>query len=154
MTKLYLAFDPGNTTGWAVLNDRAIPQDMGQVSFDGLADFLKKETRTFEAIIIEEYRVFRRKAMQHAGSDLRTSQVIGKLKFWAELNETPVVMQAASILPTAEKWAQIKMPKDHSISHQISAVLHGSYYLMKNEIAPTALERRAIEDSKKKKTLD
>lgn len=142
--KLWLAFDPGQTTGWAVLDDQAEVVDFGQVKYDNLSDFLKKETRMFQAVIIEEYRVFRKRAMQHAGSDLKTSQAIGKLKFWAELNDFPVVMQASSILPIAEKWSQVKMPKDHDASHQVSAFLHGAYYLMKNRIAPSAIEKRAL----------
>lgn len=147
--KLYIGFDPGNTTGYSIVNKNADVVEFGQVKFQDLTDFLKKEARMFEAVVIEEYRVFQKRARQHAGSDLKTSQVIGKIKFWAELNDYPVVMQPASILPQAERWTQVKMPTDHSISHQVSGYLHVAYYLMRNRIAPSAIEKRAMRQSQK-----
>lgn len=147
--RYWLAIDPGETLGWCVLNEDAQPVQFGQIKEKDLSDFLKKETRMFEALVVEEYRVYRHKAAVHTGSNLKTSQVIGKLKFWAELNDIPVVMQPANILAQAQRFTQVTMPSDHKISHQIAAFLHGAYYLITKHGAPTALEVKALQSKKK-----
>jgi hypothetical protein len=137
----YLAFDPGVTVGWAAFNEQGQLIAHGQVDWIDLIDFLRTiDVSKLDKIILEEYKVFHKKAKSHIGSKLETTQAIGKIKAWAELNLIDVVEQPANILPIAQMWTQIKMPSDHSVSHSISATLHGFYWLIKNKIAKTALE--------------
>lgn len=141
---MLIAFDPGYTTGWCEVTEEGFPKNMGQIAYPDLTDFFRNRMgpQPYNRVVIEDYKVYRKKAMQHSGSDLKTSQVIGKIKFWAELNDLPVVMQPASILPIAQRWTQVKMPGNHAESHKISAFLHGAYYLMNAGIAKTALDRK------------
>lgn len=137
----YLAFDPGEMLGWAAFNEQGRLFRAGQVSWLDLDDFLLTiPTDKLKHIILEEYKVFAKYAKKHTGSKLETSQSIGKIKFWAKMHSVPVAEQPASILSIAEKWMQIKMPSDHSVSHQVSATLHGFYWLVRAGIAKIALE--------------
>lgn len=150
--KRYLGIDPGKTSGYAIVDEDANLLDMGQLKFDEVTDFLKGAGSDFEEVIIESYQVYGRLARQHTGSKLETSQVIGKVKFWAEMNDIIVVMQPANILTMAQKWTQVKMPTNHSVSHQVSAYLHVAYHLMKDHGAPTAIEKRAAAQSDAKRS--
>lgn len=144
---MYLAIDPGagrkDTIGWALFGGDGILLEMGQVTFDGLVEKLGEWSRlTITHVIVEEYRIRSQRIQTHVGSKVETIQTIGAIKFWARSHRIIIVEQPATILPIAQKWFQIKMPADHSISHQISATLHGMYWLHRQGIIPTALEEK------------
>jgi len=140
----YLCFDPGHTTGWALMNKEGVLYD-GHIEggLEGFNEWMMDNPGIIGdacKVIIEDYMIFTRKAMSHAGSKLVTSKVIGAATAWAAMYRIPVVMQDSDILPTAEKWAQVFRPSDHSKSHRVCAALHGYYYMIGNNLRPTALE--------------
>lgn len=139
---MYLAFDPGETTGWAEFNDEGECKAYGQLSFDELIAKCEdwRGTPELKTVIIEEFVVFNHKARKFAGSRMKTSQAIGIIKSMAHANGAKVVEQPANIKPIAQKWTQIKPPSDHSQSHWVDAFNHGAYYLIKQNIRKTYLE--------------
>ncbi|WP_230687625.1 hypothetical protein, partial [Streptococcus pneumoniae] len=86
------------------------------------------------------YKIFRHKAMQQVGSRGPAQQSIGILQAHAQKHRKKVWLQPANILTIAAKLTQVKMPSNHSMSHQVSAYLHGSYFLIKRHIKKTQLE--------------
>jgi len=137
-----IAFDPGETVGVCIMLDDGTPQALEQIKFPALVKFLKTiKAEKLDTVVIEKYIVFKGKAMAHTGTDLKTSQSVGQIKMWAELNDLPVVEQTANLLPMAEKRTQVKIPKDHSASHAICAYLHGAWYLMEQGKMLSALEK-------------
>lgn len=142
------AFDPGDMSGWCYFKD-GTPESFGQFAKADTTDLLRqiaydpklKDLGKGEVIfVIEDFRLFGHKARQQTGSQMVAAQVIGALRMAASLLNAEVVMQPASILPIAERMAQTKMPSKHSESHQVSAYLHGYYWLVKNEHILTKLQ--------------
>lgn len=75
------------------------------------------------------------------GSRNEASKIIGIIDFVARQHGIPVTKQRPSDRLIAAKWTQVKVPKGH-MPDDMSAYLHGSFYLIKNNIKPTALERQ------------
>lgn len=136
----YLAVDPGNTTGWASFDIEGKPLDMGmlQVVFgeDLDANLITNLLDTIKptVLIIEEYVLFGHKARAQTGSKMFTSRIIGLFEAWAGVNNVKVHFQRSDIKPIGYKWAGIKVPRNHSQSHQTDAYVHGIYWLIRNNI--------------------
>lgn len=141
---MYLAFDPGKITGWAVFTNTGDILEMGQATIEELIDlcegWLENGDLGIDGVIYEDFIVFRHKAQKLAGSRMEASQAIGIIKGLAKRAGVTPVRQGSDIKPIAEKLTQIKPPSDHSQSHQIDAFNHGAYYLIRQGIRKTALE--------------
>lgn len=141
-----IAFDPGETIGVCIMQDDGQVAYFDQIKIAGLTAFLKTvNPATIDKVVVEKYVIFGHKAKQHSGSDAKTSQCVGRIKTWAELNDLDVIEQPANILPMAEKQTQVKIPKDHSASHQVSAYLHGAWYLMRMGTMLSALQKANLD---------
>lgn len=137
-----LAVDPGEGTGYVVLSRTGIPLTTGITrSREELYAVLKDIPEEIELVVMEDYRLFQKKAIQQSGSKLETVRVIGAIDSWAALREIPVHLQPASILPIAKRWTGIVPKGAHKNGHHVSALLHGMYYLYKNNILQ--MKRRA-----------
>ena len=150
-----IGVDPGEAVGYAVFEvhpDDPIKTHMiylGQgrhTSFDGefVRMLQKYEPKT---VVIEDYRVFSHKLKAHRNSRMNTSQMIGKVETLGTLFNYEMILQPSSILPVAEKWTQTPLPKNHSISHQFSALNHARFYLIKNKLDLSELDRKNRGDS-------
>jgi len=98
---------------------------------------------------MEDFRLFKNKAKEQTGSDFQSVQCIGMVKFWARGKGVPVIMQMSSILPIAERQAGLKMPKDHSESHKIAALLHIRFWQIQKGLIPSVLQLKIQRTMKK-----
>jgi hypothetical protein len=135
-----IAFDPGDTTGFAIFSDEGVCVQIGQIPFRDMPEWLQSLMGEYSTIVVEDYRIQSHKAKQQSGSTVKAAQVIGMLKLFASEIRAKVVMQRANIKSIALKWSQIKLPSDHAQTHQYDAYLHGIYYLVSNDLVPTQLE--------------
>jgi len=149
-SEVYVSFDPGEKSniGIAIFEPekgQVIWYD--QIRFENIQPTLDiiRQTSKILVIICEDYMIFKHKARAHIGSKVETIQAIGAIKAYALGKHIEFVLQPASILEIAEKWTQVKMPKDHSISHSVSAFLHGAFYLIQNGKRKTALQETFVE---------
>jgi hypothetical protein len=142
MEQSVVAFDPGETTGFARLRIDAILQEWGQLDFDDMTDYCNNfDPDGIEAIVVEKFQLFRKKAKQQIGSEFVTSQVIGLLRGVARKHKIPIVMQGPDIKIIAEKYSGVKPTGPHSQSHKIDAYNHGYYYLVRQYHALTKMEK-------------
>jgi hypothetical protein len=125
-----LAIDPGMMLGWAMFNEGEVT-NLGQIHFKDFTQWLEDQPR-MDLIIVEDFRLFKHKALQQSGSRLETVKCIGIIESYATRNKVNVVLQSSNILPIAEKWTGQKRPSKHEVGHKICAYLHGEYYLIKN----------------------
>ena len=138
---MYLAFDPGATTGWCKFDDQGNALEWGQDNFDELIDHCNVWAfETWDAIIYEQFKLFRHKAQRQTGSTMPASQAIGIIKTLIRNTNAKAVVQEASIKATAEKMTQMKAPSNHAQSHWVDAFNHGAYYLINEGIRKTYLE--------------
>lgn len=147
---MFLAIDPGETTGWATFSQSGELEDFGQIAgFETFVVWLEKLRPVPELIICENY-ILNPKIPQ-GGSEMWTSQVIGVVRVYGIRHGIIVEMQRNVCLSPGYAFAGIKpLPKSrHAESHQFDAVAHGTYYLVKNKIAPTALEKKIRNQNKK-----
>jgi hypothetical protein len=131
---MILAIDPGDVSGYAFLNREGVLADMGQFKLANMPTFLDSLSGV-SVIVLENFRI--RPGQNFSWSEMNTIQVIGAIKYRAHQLKCPVVLQEPSAYPIGIKWAGLVLPKDHSISHQVVAYAHGTYYshkVLKNTI--------------------
>lgn len=139
---MILSIDPGKANGYAKWKDTGEFMMMGQLVIEDIPEFLAKLEEPVSVVVVEDYIIFSKRAKQQAGSNVPAARVIGALELFAAQKGAKLVKQDASILTSAQKIANMKMPSDHSVSHQISAYLHGYHYLVKNGLRhPWAAEK-------------
>ena len=129
-----LAFDPGESSGWATYSATGEFINAGICRSREEVYALLKEVGPVAKVVIEDYRLFSHKAVQQSGSQLETVRVIGAVESWAALNNISVTLQPASIKSIAEKWSGLKPKGAHKNTHHIDAMLHGHYYLQRTGI--------------------
>lgn len=122
---MILAIDPGDVSGYAFLNMEGVLTDMGQFKLANMNTFLDS-LHGINTIVLENFRI--RPGMNFSWSEMDTIQVIGAVKYRAHQLKCKVVLQEPSCYSIGSKWAGVQIPKDHSISHQVVAYAHGTYY--------------------------
>ena len=135
---MYLAIDPGKTTGYAYFDEEGKLLMSGKVTGeDTFLDQLELLVPNIKVIIMEAYRNRPGKANVHNNwSKNETSQHIGAIKRIARKAGIEVVEQEPSpclaiglkFIGMGEKYAGKHVPDD------ISAQAHGTYYLRQKKI--------------------
>lgn len=132
---MILAFDPGETTGWAEFDIHGKIVDHGQITngVEGLTGWLMEYDKPVHTVIYESYMVRpdSHSLQANVGSKMETVQAIGVIRGWAFTKKAEIVAQQPQIKKIAELQAGFKVKGDHKNSHWQDAVLHGVYYLVK-----------------------
>lgn len=138
---LLLAFDPGKRTGMAMFRF-----DTGEflrktwLPYDDLTITLANiETGIVSAIVAENYRQ-RPGVGQRGHTKGEAMKVIGQLESFAVRTKCPIILQEPQVRLIAAKWAGFQVKKSH-MDDDVSAWLHGIYYLRQHGKYTTALER-------------
>lgn len=132
----YLAIDPGISTGYATFraNGDLIRTGTLRKGKEELYPFLAKlepERDMTLDIVVENYRLYPWKAMAQSWDSLETVRFIGAIDLWATWCKYSVHLQDPQVKSIAYKWAGITKPKNHDMSHETDAFVHGVYYLQK-----------------------
>lgn len=135
----YVAFDPGETTGFAQFDPSGDLIRSGKISVAGKPERLYQELPlaipgTTRVVIIEDYELFAHKAAAQSWSKLETVRYIGAIQYHAHLLKAEVVFQKPNVKPVAYMWAGIEVPKQKIMTHETDAFVHGVYYLQKSGI--------------------
>lgn len=127
----FLAIDPGLTVGWATFDEAGNGITMGQVRMEQFYDMLVGCKS--QVIIMEDYMKNPQhfKHVERDWSKLETVRVIGAVEFYCKLTGKQLVEQPNTIKPIAYMWAGLQPSKNHKISHEQDAYVHGVYYLQK-----------------------
>lgn len=138
----YLSLDPGLSTGYATFDANGDLITFGTLKggSEELYPFLRRlrdpQWNLDLDVIIEDYKLYPWKAMSQVWDSLETVRLIGAIQFWATglpLTQPifPVHLQEPNVKGIAYKWAGISVPKNHALSHETDAFVHGVYYLQK-----------------------
>lgn len=132
--EVIIAFDPGDTTGIAIMGLDGAVYELLQLNFADLTDWIANFNKPYivHHLVYERFIVFRQKAQTQVGSKMLVSQVIGMIKLLAARLNIKVTEQGSDIKIPALKWTGIDMPSQHSKTHQWDAYLHAYYWLRKN----------------------
>lgn len=142
----YMAFDPGEGTGWATFAEDGCPTDFGNVYKEALGlyrflhsgDDIDFTSGRPEVVIYEKWKLLKTK--EFYGSTLLSSQVVGVIRGWAEYCDAELISHETSINSTAQKWSGIKPEGSHATQHWVMAFNHGWYHLNeKGKVKPRAL---------------
>lgn len=143
----YMAFDPGEGTGWATFNDIGYPTNWGNIYDNalGIYKFLHGEGEEVDfgkglprVVIYEKWKLLKTK--EFYGSTLLSSQVVGVIRGWAEFINAEIHSHETSVNSTAQKWSGIKPEGSHSTQHWAMAFNHGWYHLQQNgKVKPRVL---------------
>jgi hypothetical protein len=130
-----LGVDPGGTTGLAWFNDDYKLDSYAQVSLEDLPIWFERHTPVPDLIVLENYRLWKHRALQQAGSSLPAAQAIGMVKAYGKIRGIPIVEQSPQILESAQKMSGYKMKGlAHSKTHWIAAANHVYWYMVKNDL--------------------
>ena len=135
---MYIAVDPGETTGYALFNSDGAVTEKGKIR--GEDPFLDKfeeiaATGTYKVLIIEAYRS--RPGAINAWSKNKTSQTIGAVKRIARKAGMKIVEQEPNPgLVIGLKFLGVShlYPKGKHVPDDISALAHGTYYLRQQKV--------------------
>lgn len=91
--------------------------------------------------VVENFRVDtmargRTNQMTFQWNEVKTSRVIGKIELIADWTGSEIVYQEPRVLDMGKRWCDFKVNKSH-IQDDVSAYIHGAYYLMRNELVQT-----------------
>ena len=141
MDSVYLAIDPGKTTGYALFNDHGVVTFMGKITgedkFLDELELLVDTRKQLKVLIIETYRNRPGPKNQHnTWSTNATSQTIGAIKRIArkagleivEQEPSPCLVIGLRFLGMSQTYKGKHVPDD------VSALAHGTYYLRKKKI--------------------
>ncbi len=140
-----IGLDPGDTTGIAILDKDGICVKQEQLRLDDALAYPSthiKKPELVEALVIEDFILYRRQAHKQVGQRFQAVQVIGAWKAWAAQNGIRVVIQPANIKAIAQKWSKVVPPTNHSQSHWIDAFNHAYYFMVREFNITTTAERR------------
>lgn len=131
----YLSIDPGISTGYATFRAngdliRTGTLREGKEELYPFLNFIALNIKTLD-VVVENYRLYPWKSMSQSWSSLETVRFIGAIDFWATKNKFPVHLQDPAVKGIAYKWAGLKVPKNHDMSHETDAFVHGVYFLQK-----------------------
>jgi len=124
-----LAFDPGKTTGWALV-DGTHYEGGELLSWYG-ADRLIIKLHP-DVVVVESFRLFPHMAKTLIGSTFPTVEVIGTLKYMTEHHMgCPLVLQEPSEAKQIRRLPpKERLPIGHKLSpHEKSALQHAILYL-------------------------
>lgn len=135
-----IGVDPGDTTGIAVFSGNGVLVSTGQHTVTELIKWVNAYLDPISVLVVEDYRIYSRRAIQQSGSKVGAAQVIGIMKLWAVEKGAYMVLQGADLLPTASKISGVKMPSKHSVSHWVSAFNHAYLWMFQAGIVKSALD--------------
>jgi len=129
----FLAVDPGGRhCGWALFRGGRVDR-FGTCEPGALLEdvWLHRTTGrgAVSLLVVEEFRLYPDKAPALAYDPLRVVEVIGALRWMAEVRELPVVLQPASIKRSAKAMCRRRGLVLRGDGHARDAQLHGYFYL-------------------------
>lgn len=152
LPKMILGIDPGDRTGWAVLEKHGGKVlDRGITRADDMPAVLTKIVNTYNItyIIYEEFILYANRAQQQTGSRFFASQVIGMIKYVSWLQGgIPLIAQPANYLKNCERVTGLKKPSNHDDSHDVDAINHVLLWEIERHLAPSLLEKELAAKSK------
>lgn len=136
------AIDPGEHTGYAIMESGGKVLEKGVVELPDLPVFLSTlPGRSVSVIIYEGFRLYRHLADRQSGSNIPASRAIGTIHGFAYFNQLRTVEQQPDARLMGAKYAQYVVRKGH-MADDISAWLHGVFYLKQIGQLETVLERK------------
>ena len=130
-SNVYLALDPGETTGFAAFDAKGDSTEIGEVFSDAeLDDLLDRLSPT--VVIVEDW--IQNPHAHMGGNKQLTARTIGSVESWARRHNAKVVLQPNTIKSIGYMWAGISKAKAKSMSHRADAYVHGVYYLQRQGI--------------------
>jgi hypothetical protein len=135
---VYIAIDPGKTTGYALFNEQGLSTFIGKITGeDKFLDELESLVAggSIKIMIIEGYRN-RPNMIHNMRSTNPTSQHIGAIKRIARKAGITVVEQAASpALAIGLKFLGVAhLYVNKHVPDEVSALAHGTYYLRQQKV--------------------
>lgn len=105
---LWVSIDPGDShVGYAVWKGEECLTAV-EVSPNGLIYELEQVIDQLGLIVLEKFQLFGWQAQQQAGSDMKTAQLIGVIKYLASRSQVPLVLQTPSYGKAVYRLAEFK----------------------------------------------
>lgn len=130
---ILLCFDPGETTGYAVLVDGA-PVEWGAFPWWSRLRALIEESKWGfpDGIVCERFSLYAQKAAVMVNNEFAAAQVIGVVRFLAEQRGILVHLQPASCIHSGRALSPLLRPLVDSLKikgvHARDAVAHGLWW--------------------------
>lgn len=141
INKTILAFDPGETVGWAVYTNNDFTRNQIQTKNKTTKTFEPKAIQFLESlfthykpdhIVFETYQIYDWKTKDHSFSEVYTAQIIGVIKYLALKHELPIFGQTAQIAKQFCTDEKLKAWRLYStkLKHSNDAIRHLLYHLI------------------------
>lgn len=129
---VYVALDPGGTTGYAVFDEAGKLRDLEYLDLDEVRERFEQDLWDTIAVICEDWRLHPEQAKNFSWSQMPTAKLIGWLEGVCMMRSIPFHLQPASIKPMAYKHlGKNPLPKSNPMNHAWDAWAHGNEFLIK-----------------------
>lgn len=130
---IILSLDPGETTGYAVVEPEGWPKEFPKVHERGVISLWRGLRALIEryhpdVIVAEEYRLYPNKARTQYHDRILPARVLGVIQYLAEEYGIPHVFQSASVGKAARLPEEI-FERVRTLAHERDALCHAIAYL-------------------------
>lgn len=125
-----LGVDPGDTTGWAIL-EKGEPVEIGTLKKDEFYEMIPQIlAKDIDVCVIEDYIV--RPEWGNKWKKTDTPQKIGAIRLICTEMKLRCVVQQPSIKPVGYGWAGMTYVKGKKGTHVMDAIAHARYFYGKH----------------------
>ncbi len=137
----FLAIDPGGKrTGWATFDGEGKATGCNLVvGIDNFMDWLDALEPVPEVVIVESYHIDN-KMFNHQGSDVPTLRLIGMIERYCHVKRLKMVKSRRANLKIGLQFMGVEYGKGEHVPDQVSALAHGTYYLVKHRIKKSVIK--------------
>jgi hypothetical protein len=130
---LYIALDPGGTTGYATFDGSGKFLDMEYLDLAEVRNRFELDLWDAIAVICENWKLDPKLAKVFAWSEMPTCKLIGWLEGVCWMKNIPFILQEPQAKRNGYKQAgKTPLPKSNPMNHALDAYIHGRIYLVKN----------------------
>ena len=124
---MIMSIDPGDTTGFARWYGDGTLIDKQKMPYEDFLGYLA-HVNGISAIVYEDFRLRRGKAVAQSGSKFPAVQVIGAVKLYSLMHHVPNFAQSPQIMKIAALQSDTVIPLASHIDDDVAAYLHGWYW--------------------------
>lgn len=140
----FIGVDPGKTTGLVVCNADGTDLVWGQMSIPEMVEFTNTFADPVKMIVVEDYILFKRRALQQSGSRMHAAQVIGMMEVMAAKKGARLIKQPAERKLDGQKRSGVVPKGRHEDNHYVDAYNHLYFRMHEMGIVLSKLEKEKL----------
>lgn len=142
----FIGVDPGKTTGLVICDEDGSNIQWAQMSVPEMVEFTNTFEDDIKMIVVEDFVLFKRRALQQSGSRLHASQVIGMMEVLAAKKGARLIKQPAERKLDGQRRSGLVPKGRHEDNHWVDAYNHLFFRMHEMGIVMSKIEKERLEN--------